>query len=85
MSMNLRCEQVELWQTPTYITYMCYSNEDGGWQGILYRYEEWVLSQTDGVWDNESAYQKAKARQNYHLQELKDAAKKHGKLDFYIV
>lgn len=24
MSVNLRCKEVELWQTPTHITYMCY-------------------------------------------------------------
>lgn len=24
MSMNLECKEVELWQTPTHITYMCY-------------------------------------------------------------
>lgn len=42
MSMNLKCKEVDLWQTPTYITHMCYSNGDGGWKGILYRYSEWV-------------------------------------------
>lgn len=44
MSMNLHCDQVQLWQTPTYITRMCYSNGDGGSNGILYRYSCWVRS-----------------------------------------
>jgi hypothetical protein len=42
MSVNLHCKQLDLYQTPTYITYMCYSNNDGGWRGIKYRYKEWV-------------------------------------------
>jgi hypothetical protein len=29
MSMNLHCNQVELWQTPTYVTHMCLMNKDG--------------------------------------------------------
>lgn len=29
MSINLQCNKVELWQTPSYITYMCLMTPDG--------------------------------------------------------
>jgi len=54
--MNLTCEGVELWQTPTYITWMCLSYDpvtgepDGGHEGVRRRYIMWVESSTDGVW-----------------------------------
>jgi DUF1680 family protein len=35
MSMNLHCDQIELQQTPTYITYMCMVDSDGEVQGEL--------------------------------------------------
>jgi len=55
MSMNLHCKEVDLWQTPTHITYMCYSNKNGGWKGILYRYSEWVRGQRTTFKDVEEA------------------------------
>ena len=33
MSMNLECSELDLWQTPTWVTYICFSNYDGGWMG----------------------------------------------------
>ena len=71
MSMNLHCEEVDLWQTPTYITYMCFSNEDGGWQGILYRYTQWVKSCANGPF--KSSYDADIALQNVkeHLNKFK--------------
>ncbi|KKL99996.1 hypothetical protein LCGC14_1808850 [marine sediment metagenome] len=46
MSMNLHCDEIELEQIPTWITYMIYSpdkNNDpcGGWHGVLYRLKQW--------------------------------------------
>ena len=42
MSMNLGCDEMDLWQTPTYITDMCMSlddngNPDGGMEGVRKR------------------------------------------------
>lgn len=68
--MNLHCEEMELWQTPTHITYMCYSNQDGGWRGIKYRYVEWVKSSTNGVWKDAKELQWARERVNDHLKKL---------------
>jgi hypothetical protein len=53
MSMNLYCEEVDLLQTPTHITYMCFSNNDGGSEGIKYRYLKWVESHLNGIYANE--------------------------------
>ncbi len=64
MSLNLTLhdgeteEQVELWQTPTFITHMCLSGYvegsewilDGGEEGARRRYLIWVASQCDGTW-----------------------------------
>jgi len=80
MSMNLYCEEVELWQTPTYITYMCYSNNDGGFQGIRYRYTQWVKSHLNGVWDDVEDYTDTKERIKEHLEKLNS----YKKLRFYV-
>ena len=81
MSMNLQCEEIELWQTPTYITYMCYSEEDGGWQGIRYRYIEWVKSRLDGVWNDEQELKNMKELISSHIIEIMSFKELH----FYII
>lgn len=42
MSMNLYCNKIELIQIPTFYSHLIYSNEDGGNNGILYRYEMYI-------------------------------------------
>lgn len=84
MSMNLHCEETELWQTPTYISYMCYSNEDGGWKGIYYRYKKWVNNHTNGVWDNEEALEYKRSLVKDHLDCLEWCISNYGKLTFSI-
>ena len=81
MSMNLWCEEVALWQTPTFITYMCYSNGDGGWKGILYRYSEWVKGTGNGAYKTVEDAQDAQYRIQAHLAQF--SGKK--KLTFSIV
>ena len=53
MSMNLHCNRIRLWQTPTWITHMCTMNDQGKWSfslkgveaiGALHRYLEWASS-----------------------------------------
>jgi hypothetical protein len=79
MSINLHCKEMELWQTPTYITKMCYSSEQGGWKGIRNRYIEWVKHHTDGVYDNEYDLEMMRERVKIHIEELCS----HKKLTFY--
>lgn len=60
MSMNLHCNKMQLWQTPTWVTYMCLITDKGfkpevkGKQAraAANRYMEWVRGLTDGAWGN---------------------------------
>ena len=61
MSMNLTLHdgerEINLWQTPTHITFMClssddYGNPDGGMLGVRKRYLIWVDSHMNGVWND---------------------------------
>ena len=81
MSLNLHCKEIDLWQTPTYITLICFSNNDGGWRGIKYRYETWVKSRLNGVWENEIEYENLKTSIKGHIKELNSFKK----LNFYIM
>ena len=81
MSMNLKCKEVDLWQTPTYITYMCYSNNDGGWKGILYRYSEWARGSMPGVYKNAQDSARATEQLREHLAQFEGKKK----LTFSIV
>ena len=49
MSFNLTCEQCELYQTPTHMTFAILSYDeagvsDGGWEGVRDRYLMWLCS-----------------------------------------
>lgn len=81
MSMNLHCSQVNLLQTPTHITYMCYSNNDGGWKGIRYRYLQWVMSHCNGAFKNRKEADDVRAIYTAH----RDLVMSYEKLDFDIV
>jgi hypothetical protein len=76
MSMNLHCEGIDLWQTPTYITEMCLSinphtrEPDGGMAGVRRRYAFWVRDYTSGVWHSDAEYQAMKNAVQDHLSEL---------------
>ena len=88
MSMNLHCREVELWQTPTFITYMCFEkvNNKGkivedNWSSILHRYILWLKQTLNGEYkDKFHEREKAKAVAK-HIEELR----KYKKLHFYIM
>lgn len=89
MSMNLNCTgtnktEIPLWQTPTAISYMCYSNNDGGWKGVLYRYTEWVKGHLNGVWTSPEELNEMRERVASHLAELEQAKKDHKQLKFWV-
>ena len=64
MSMNLTLtdeitgKDISLWQTPTWVTYICLSFNDktklpdGGMEGVRHRYLIWVDSHMNGVWES---------------------------------
>jgi hypothetical protein len=80
MSMNLTLHagedgpQIDIWQTPTFITLMCLSynpetkEPDGGQEGVRRRYLEWVESHLTGVWeDDEFELQKERVEEHTKL------------------
>lgn len=86
MSMNLSCKECRLWQTPTYITYMCYTTVKKGkviaddWEAILNRYIIWLEHQLDGVYKNKKELLEKQEIIDDHIKELKSFKKLH----FYI-
>jgi len=84
MSMNLHCKQLELWQTPTHITYMCVMQDDGKISSnlkgkkarrALYMYRQWVRSCINGVWDDEEERKSHEEFLNNHVKRINDVIK----------
>lgn len=67
-------QQVELWQTPTWVTYMCLSynpetaEPDGGHEGVRRRYGYWVSSHLNGSWKDHEELEDERQRINEHLE-----------------
>jgi hypothetical protein len=69
MSMNLECkvnrELISLWQTPTWITYMCLATKDGiqseltgaGARRAMYCYIEYIKGRLNGAWSSNEEYE----------------------------
>ena len=75
MSLNLHCDQIDLWQTPTYITQMCMSmnnnrEPDGGMEAVRRRYLMWVGSHTNGHWKNHEDFEAMKQRVEEHINKV---------------
>jgi hypothetical protein len=88
MSMNLHCKEVDLWQTPTHITYMCFEkvNSKGkiiqdNWKSILHRYILWLKQTLNGVYENQLEEMEKAETVAKHIVELK----KYKKLHFYVM
>lgn len=85
MSMNLTLHDgedgpnIELWQTPTWITWMCLSynpetkEPDGGHEGVRRRYNEWVRSLLNGVWKDTEEFEYERERVEEHLKLVNSA------------
>ena len=93
MSMNLNCrnkktqKEVSLYQTPTYMSYMIYSNGDGGNKGILYRYEQYLLSTLNGTFKTEDLPLVEQRRKDIqtHLMNLKQELTKMKDFEFFVM
>jgi hypothetical protein len=69
MSMNLECrvnrKPISLWQTPTWITYMCLATKDGiqseltgaSARRAMYCYIEYIKGRLNGVWTSNEDYE----------------------------
>ena len=67
--------EINLWQTPTFITEMCLSYDstgqpDGGMTGVMRRYQIWVWSQTNGVWNSTEEFEEMRARVQTHIEQI---------------
>ena len=96
MSMNLTVEcggaYLDLWQTPTYITYMCVMNSAGqtgtltGDDAIraLHMYLTWVKNSLNGVWNDKQAYQDTIERVQDEVDNVKNFLQNHPEGDFEV-
>jgi hypothetical protein len=81
MSMNLAVKfgkyRFDLWQTPTYITYMCIGNKTTSKlngaraKEALERYIIWAESTLNGVWDSEEELEFNRFAVAQHVAELR--------------
>lgn len=94
MSINLHCKEVELVQTPTYITYLCYyaefsqtehkRNKPGHWKSILAKYLLWYRDYLLSGPQEEGDYADNLSIYEAHAAHLAKTAKKYKKLKFTI-
>jgi hypothetical protein len=66
MSLNLTCDEVQLWQTPTDVTLAIMKKTT--WQSKIEAYKEWVLQPGSTT------------TRKKHIQDIDDAIKRHGRL-----
>lgn len=84
LTLKVNGRNIELWQTPTYITYMCLMGSDGKHSDkteieeakrAIYCYLTWVKSTANGVWGNHEDYLYAREQLNNHVKEILDELK----------
>lgn len=73
MSMNLHSPQLDLWQTPTWVTYLALYDGDGNERTLKEKkhiYASWVKSQSNGAYVDTEAADRMRVRINDHLSNL---------------
>ena len=93
--MNLHCNQIELRQTPTTITYMCMVQRDGTIEGqvtgnkakqALQIYIQWVRGSLSGrVWTDKDDYEAAKQSVDEEVARVNKVLKSKTKLKVYVL
>lgn len=71
--MNLQCNEVDLWQTPTWITRIALYNANGKIRKpkeTLFIYKEWVKNHLNGVWNNQEEYESLRDSVRDHLRDF---------------
>lgn len=96
MSMNLHArvkdETIELWQTPTQITYTICVDENGVAQELrgrnarraLQAYIQWVKLSTNGAWKSLEALEEARADVKHHLEYVTKYLDRKGLVVYYL-
>jgi phosphoglucomutase len=75
MSMNLHSPQLDLWQTPTWVTYLALYDADGNERTLKekkHTYASWVKSTGNGAYPDQESEELSRQRINAHLAELKN-------------
>lgn len=73
MSINLTCNEVELVQTPTWLTRLAlydHQHNRRDWKETKYIYTGWLKSTLNGVWDNAEQLEEARKGIQRHIEEL---------------
>ena len=84
MSMNLHCDETELWQTPTWLSYVALYDADGKQRSVKetqHIYLSWVESTCNGRYELASQAREQRDLVNYHIEKVKDSKIK----EFYIL
>jgi hypothetical protein len=74
MSMNLHSPQLDLWQTPTWVTYLALYDADGNERTLAEKkhiYHSWVIQHSDGVWETREELDACVLRIREHIKDLK--------------
>jgi len=76
VSMNLKCNRMDLWQTPTWVTDVCMSigpsgKPDGGHNGIRRRYVRWAWARANGVFSDKEQHDLLCDEIRCHVEELR--------------
>lgn len=85
MSMNLHCNKIDLWQTPTYITHMCL--ETSSPKSALKAYCHWVRDQNISVMKTQEDIDYANSQReliNYHIAEVEAVMDEEGLEVYYL-
>ena len=73
MSMNLHCNEIDLWQTPTWLSYVALYDSTGKKRPkkeTLHIYKEFVKSKTQGCFSSREIHDNIKHAVDTHLREL---------------
>lgn len=88
MSMNLHCNKYPIMQLPTYISYLIYSNNDGGSSGVVYRYEMYMRHLYQNAFNklagNEQGQKNVEDMYEQILKDIEKMNKDVDKLKFYV-
>lgn len=97
MSMNLHAESrgkaIELWQTPTWVTYMALVDCDGNVRSsvkgkearrAIFIYLEWAKSSLSGTWKDAARLEESRRRVTSHVEYVKDAIA-DGRIEVYML
>jgi len=81
MSINLHCKEVELWQTPTFVTFMLFNEryDDGkkDWKAIRDRYIFWLMEKKRTYGQEKNTV----AAIEEHIEEIRSCVT----MEFYII